>query len=535
MLFKLKEVAVAEKDKMIIEIEALLNKNLLNQTNELIDHIGKQAKKTEKTITDSFGGAFKKVAGLAATYLTFDLIKDGIGMASDFTENRNKLEQVFQGQIEDTDKFINSMASSLNLGKRQVEREMADVGAMIKGMGFEGEDLQTNTQAVIKMAKDIASFYNTDLQDAIYKVSSGLTGETEALKALGINIQDAEMEEFANKQGLVWNQLDNTSKSYLRLIAIQEKLKQSGATGDAERTKNEYASLERSIKSLSETIMGDFFSATKDALVPMLQEVVGFLQNNQDEIVGLGTKLGELTSTVVQGVLAFGEFVSTNWEVISIVGGLISVLGVGLGVYQTVVGVTKAWKDAQVALNVAMTLNPIGATIAAIAALGYAGYLAYQKFEWFRNGVNAVWDTLKGMWNWLKESKLGKIVGSILGSGDEVAEKVNKTDAETTLKTNEGQNKSLESVLPGVDMENSIKKVYKQNESLNSYNFENITNKNITSENLTETKELVHKFEVNVNSQDEELNSKLSERMQIVAQETIEEHERNRKLSYGIT
>ncbi|AAL96783.1 putative tape-measure protein [Clostridium phage phi3626] len=60
----------------------------------------------------------------------------------------------------------------------------------------------------------------------------------------------------------------------------------------------------------------------------------------------------------------------------------------------TVTVATKAMTVAQKALNLAMAMNPITLIIGLLVALGGTFILLYNKCEWFRNGVNNVWNSI---------------------------------------------------------------------------------------------------------------------------------------------
>lgn len=70
----------------------------------------------------------------------------------------------------------------------------------------------------------------------------------------------------------------------------------------------------------------------------------------------------------------------------------------------TIVAVTKIWTAVQAALDVVMSLNPIGIWIIAIAALVAGVIWAYNNVAWFRDGVNAAWkwiqDAAKAVADW---------------------------------------------------------------------------------------------------------------------------------------
>ena len=501
---------MATDDKMILEIETLINKSLLEQTDNIVGKIGKTADKTEKSIT-GMGGAFKTVAGMAAAYLTVGQVMKGIDTASDMTENRNKMEAVFKGQVEDADKFIKEMGDSLKLGRGQLEKEMADVGGMLKGMGFENSDLKGNTQAVLKVTKDLASFYNTDLASAVQKVTAGLTGEAEGLKVLGINIQDTAMAEYAQSLGYAWTELDNTSKAQLRLNAVMEKMKAAGAAGDAEKTKDEYAAVERSISSLTETIKGEFFMSIKDSLLPILQQAQDFLINNKEAVVGFGSSVGTFVGQVVSGVSAISEFISENSDLISILSEVALVAVSLVGVYKSVVVITELWAAAQSILNGTLLLNPIGLTVAAVAGLVYMLYEAYKSSEQFRNIVNGLFDALKNGWEWLKSSKLGQYISKLFG-GD----KAEIALTETTKSVTEQSLTSKTNAIESKKMENETK----NEQILNS----------VTTQESIKTIKSDYSVDVNVKTDDAVLKNKLD----LKIKETIEEHERNKMLNLGL-
>lgn len=83
---------------------------------------------------------------------------------------------------------------------------------------------------------------------------------------------------------------------------------------------------------------------------------------------------------------------------------------VALGAFATALMVAAG---AQIALNTAMMLNPIGLIVAGVVALAAAFVVAYHKVDWFRKAVDAVWAWMKASvesavrstvlaWNWLK-------------------------------------------------------------------------------------------------------------------------------------
>lgn len=116
-----------------------------------------------------------------------------------------------------------------------------------------------------------------------------------------------------------------------------------------------------------------------------------------------------------------GEFVQNNTQLILIFGGIIAGLAAAILAVNAVMAawgaITKIVTIAQAALNLALSLNPIGLVVIAIAALVAGLVIAYNKSETFRNIVDAVWTALKNstvavfgaiknviltVWEWMK-------------------------------------------------------------------------------------------------------------------------------------
>lgn len=64
--------------------------------------------------------------------------------------------------------------------------------------------------------------------------------------------------------------------------------------------------------------------------------------------------------------------------------------------------VTEGWSMAWLALNLAMSANPIGLVVIAVAALVGAVIWAWNKFEGFRGAIMGVWEVMKGLGTMIK-------------------------------------------------------------------------------------------------------------------------------------
>jgi hypothetical protein len=120
------------------------------------------------------------------------------------------------------------------------------------------------------LAADMASFYNLDFDTAFQKIRSGISGETEPLKQLGINMSVANLEAFALQQGLgkTFSEMNQGEQVMLRYQYLMQAT--ADAQGDFARTSDGYANatrkLEANLETLKTTLGASFINTVADAV-----------------------------------------------------------------------------------------------------------------------------------------------------------------------------------------------------------------------------------------------------------------------------
>ena len=120
-------------------------------------------------------------------------------------------------------------------------------------------------------------------------------------------------------------------------------------------------------------VMSDIGKTIEDVLnklAPIISNVVVTVAQWLPKIIGFIKSIAPILAPILAGLVAYNATVKT----IQIATGL--------------------WQAAQMALNIAMSLNPIGLIIAGVVALIAIVALLWTKCEWFRNGVMAIFDTI---------------------------------------------------------------------------------------------------------------------------------------------
>lgn len=225
--------------------------------------------------TNMVGSAFKKlgtiVAGAFAVKSIIDFGKESIGLASDLSEVQNVVDVTFGSMAADINDWSKTALQSFGLSELSAKRYSSTLGAMMKSSGLAGIQMESMSKDLTGLAGDMASFYNLSTDMAFDKIRSGISGETEPLKQLGINMSVANMEAFALTQGIKkqyqqMNQAEQTLLRYNYLLSVTKD-----AQGDFARTSGSWANQVRLLQEQWNSFKATLGSAFITLLTPVLQ------------------------------------------------------------------------------------------------------------------------------------------------------------------------------------------------------------------------------------------------------------------------
>lgn len=148
--------------------------------------------------------------------------------------------------------------------------------------------------------------------------------------------------------------------------------------------------------------LGQWIGRVVTLMRPYVMRIIEGFRGLWSAIVSLISKVTDLSSgtNTLNGILNVATGIITG--VIGVATWLVEVLEanwkwlkyVAMGVGAVIV-VTKAWKIAQLALNVALSANPIGIIITLIAGLVAAIVWAWDNMEGFRGAIMGIWAAAK--------------------------------------------------------------------------------------------------------------------------------------------
>ena len=239
------------------------------------------AGKSTNMVKSAFLGIGKVMAGVFAVKTLVNFGKASINLASDLAEVQNVVDVVFGESSSQINNFAKNALNSYGLSELSAKRYASTMGAMLKSMGLSEQAVLSMSQSITGLTGDMASFYNLDSEEAFAKIRAGISGETEPLKQLGINMSVANMEAYAMSQGITkaYQSMTQSEQALLRYNYLISTT--SDAQGDFARTTDSWANqtriLTEQFNSLKATL-GSAFIAVLTPVVKVLNWIISKLQ-----------------------------------------------------------------------------------------------------------------------------------------------------------------------------------------------------------------------------------------------------------------
>lgn len=235
-----------------------------------------------KNDINSLGSTVKKLGGIIASAFAITKLvqfgKSAINLASDLQEAQNVVDVAFGSMSDKANAFAQSALKNYGLAELSAKKYSSTFMSMAKGMGLATDDATNMSLALTGLVGDVSSFYNIEQDLAATKLKGIFTGESEALKDLGVVMTEANLEAYALAKGFnkSMKEMTQAEKVALRYQYVTEQL--SLAQGDFARTSDSWANqirvLKETFNSLS-SIIGEFLIK---GLTPFVQKLNDILQ-----------------------------------------------------------------------------------------------------------------------------------------------------------------------------------------------------------------------------------------------------------------
>lgn len=281
---------------------------------------------------ENFGQSAKNIA---TKFISVYLVKSLLDSASAAVELENKFKVVFSGITKDAEAFAKTYAAATSRGVIATKTFLATQQDIRTGFGDTNQAAAKFSQAVLGVTNDLASFSNIRFEDASNAIASGLAGQFEALRRLGVGLNVAIINEgnYARALNKSWEEMNNLQRQEAILTGIMQQSKNA-----IHQSVNEWKDYDYTL--------GDTVRTSKE-----------FANSSQ----GLTQRLEDLKTDLAQGLLP-------------LVNSLVNTLNLAINVFLEAPDPIKAAAAALAVLGVSLKLisGPIGWVVAGIASLSTA-------------------------------------------------------------------------------------------------------------------------------------------------------------------
>ena len=376
------QLAKALNEMMVVLSKSpRVSDNLINMTNALakLSANGVKATGTVNGLTKSyriFGNHTRSLnkhsRGLASTigmlyarfwvlFRAFRLLGSAVKYASDLIEVQNVIDNTFGvsttkainsnadaiqhmskntiswfGMSELTTKTIAgrymAMGSAMGLANKESDGLSKHLSSLMGDMGKVTNKASEMALNITALAGDMASFYNVDSEEMSEKLASGIySGQVRALRAYGLDLTMATLQEYAMSRGITENvkSMTQAEKTLLRYNYVMERTQ--NVQGDFVRTQGTWANQTRMLKQNLQqlgSVIGDvmihalkgFVTWTNKALLSLtgfaveVANALGKIFGWTIETSGGSTGLDDLTDDTEDIADGFGDATSKAKE-----------------------------------------------------------------------------------------------------------------------------------------------------------------------------------------------------------------------------
>lgn len=243
--------------------------------------IAKGIAQVEKMFGNTISAAKKVGAAIASAFAIKQIVsfaKECIDLGSDLDEVQNVVDVTFGKMSGVIDEFAKNAAVKFGMSELAAKQYTGTMGAMLKSMGFTTDAAADMSMQIAGLAGDMASFYNLSTDEAFAKIRSGISGETEPLKQLGVNMSEVNLEQFRMAQGMTtaYSKMSQQEKALLRynyLLSVT-----SDAQGDFARTSNSWANQMKILSLQFQSLKADLGKGFINLFTPALKAINTLLQ-----------------------------------------------------------------------------------------------------------------------------------------------------------------------------------------------------------------------------------------------------------------
>jgi hypothetical protein len=219
-------------------------------------------------------GGFARLATAALAFVGIReigrFVSQSITAFSNLEESTSKANVVFGAFADEVFEFVDDAPGKLGSTTAAALEMASSFGNLFLSIGLSQEEAAEFSTTMVQLGTDIASFNNISVDEALEKLRSGLVGQAEPLRTVGVLLSEAAVQAKAYELGLgdATGQLTEAEKVQARYAIILEQT--VTAQGDFARTSEGIANSSRTAVAL----FGELKTTVGEALAPAFAELV---------------------------------------------------------------------------------------------------------------------------------------------------------------------------------------------------------------------------------------------------------------------
>ncbi len=331
------------------------------------DRVARDLKNRYRDLGTGIGQTFAGISTSAQIALA-GVTAYSLKLAADAAEIESAFDVAFTSASADARAFADELGGRVGRDSVELREKMTRLQLVLTGTGVAADQAAMMVKKLTEIGVDAGSLFNVSDAEALQKIVSGLTGESEPLKAFGVVITETAVQAELLRLGFKGNasEASEAAKSIARANLIIKGL--AVAQGDAARTSGSAANQARAMRA-------EFNAAARDLgqqLIPMMTQLFGVTTNTLKAF-------NDLPGGVQIAGLALLALVAAGGPIAAVAGGLGRLIVLARQTQIALAGVTGAQAAAGAGRLGGLAVGIGVGTAVAAGTLGYESYSNRQR------------------------------------------------------------------------------------------------------------------------------------------------------------
>ena len=208
------------------------------------------------------------------------VIGSAIDQSNQYIENLNLFYVSMGKNAEKAKEFTDNFSEALGVDPSNAMRYMGIFNTLAEGFGISSDKAYIMSKNLTQLSYDMSSFLNIPIEQAMQKIKSGFSGEIEPMRAVGVALDQATLQETAYRLGIDQTVSSMTRAQKTQLLYYQMMTKTTTMQGDMARTLLQPANALRVLKqqfTLLARAIGNIFIPILTAVIPYVMVLTKWL------------------------------------------------------------------------------------------------------------------------------------------------------------------------------------------------------------------------------------------------------------------